>query len=312
MANEQMIQQQAQPEDEGRIETHCYLCQQELPDGEAVISSNCGVTYHDDCAKRAVKCPACGENLLEHFLNEETRDKIVKKDKLYTMMFLLIPFVVIEILIALMSILMHPSYLTMPPMIGEAFLLDLVVLIVGILVAVVIFVKLGYKPEKKALNALVLRQKGATPGKADEQLYFCGYGDRARPLLFGEVSIPNKVGVQRDNVIRVQVDRLSMTEDGAYVWLNPRFMKLLPAKNNPQPSNPEELEKVWKISGRTKIGGVSAQAEDEKVCATCGKPMEYIKEYDAWYCSSCGKYDEDTLKPDLPPPDGEPPPPPED
>ena len=211
--------------------------------------------YHDECAKRAVKCPACGENLLMNFLNEDAKGKIVKKDRLYTIMFLLIPFVVIEMLIALLSIMDHPSFLSMPPMFGEAFLLDLVVLIVGILIAVIIFAKLGYKPEKKAIDALVIKQRGASPGAAEEQIYACGYGDRARPFLFGDVSIPNKVGVQRDNVIRVQLDRLSMTPEGTYVWLNPRFLKLLAAKNNPQPSSPEDLEHVWKISGRTRIGG---------------------------------------------------------
>ena len=249
------VQTDVQAEDEGRIETHCYLCQQELPEGDTIVTSHCGVGYHDECAKRAVKCPACGENLLMNFLNEDAKGKIVKKDRLYTIMFLLIPFVVIEMLIALLSIMDHPSFLSMPPMFGEAFLLDLVVLIVGILIAVIIFAKLGYKPEKKAINALVIKQRGATPGVAEEQLYACGYGDRARPFLFGDVSIPNKVGVQRDNVIRVQLDRLSMTPEGTYVWLNPRFLKLLPAKNNPQPSSPEDLEHVWKISGRTRIGG---------------------------------------------------------
>lgn len=285
--------------DEGIVETHCYLCQQELPEGEAIVNSTCGVGYHDECAKRAVKCPACGENLLEHFLNEETKDKIMKKDRLYTILFLMIPFVLVEVLIALFSIIDHPSLLTMPPMFGEAFLIDLIVLIVAIVVALLIFVKLGYKYEKKTINALVLRQKGSTPGVAEEQLYSCGYGDRANPFLMGEVSIPNKVGVQRDNVVKVSLDRLTRTPEGTYVWLNPRFMKLLPAKNNPQPSDPEEMEKVWKLSGRTTIGDTPSE---DKVCATCGKPMEYIEEYDAWYCSSCGKYDEASLKPGESPP----------
>jgi hypothetical protein len=257
-----------QPVDEERIDTHCYLCQQELPDGEAIVTSNCGVGYHDECAKRAVKCPACGENLLMNFLNEDAKAQIVKRDKMYTIIFLMIPFVIVEFIIMMLSIADHPSYLSMPPMFGEAFLVDLIVLIVAILVAVIIFAKLGYKYEKKAINAIVLKQKGATPGVAEEQLYACGYGDRARPFLFGDVSIPNKVGVQRDNVVRVQVDRLSMTPEGSYVWLNPRFLKMIPAKNNPQPSNPEELEKVWKLSGRTKIAGEATSDEEE---ATLGE-----------------------------------------
>jgi hypothetical protein len=271
MTDEQV---EAQVEGEGRVETHCYLCQKELPDGDAIVKSHCGVGYHDECAKRAVKCPACGENLLEHFLNEEAKAQIVKKDRLYTILFLLIPFVLIEILIALFSIMKHPSLLSMPPMFGEAFILDLVVLIVGIIVAVMVFAKLGYKPEKKAINALVLRQKGASPSASEEQIYTCGYGDRARPFLFGDVSIPNKVGVQRDNVVRVLVDRLSITPDGTYVWLNPRFLKLLPAKNNPQPSSPEEMEQVWKMSGRTKIAGEPAEDEDDELPGDQPPPPE--------------------------------------
>jgi DNA-directed RNA polymerase subunit RPC12/RpoP len=302
---------QALPEDEGRIETHCYLCQQELPDGEAIVVSKCGVGYHDDCAKRAVKCPACGENLLETFLNEETKDKIAKKDKLYTIMFYVIPLAILEILIGVWSIINHPSALSIPAWMDLGFILDLIVLIVGILIAVIIFAKLGYKHEKRAINAIVLAQKGATPGVAEEQLYACGYGDRANPFLLGDVSIPNKVGVQRDNVVRVQVDRLSMTEQGSYIWLNARFLKLLPAKNNPQPSTPEEYEQVWKLSGRTKIMG-GPQGEEVKSCASCSSPMEYIQEYDAWYCSACGKYDEDAEGDLPPPPDAEPPPPPEE
>jgi hypothetical protein len=303
-----------QPEDEGRIDTHCYLCQQELPDGEAIVVSKCGVGYHDDCAKRAVKCPACGENLLEHFLNEETKDNIAKKDRMYTILFFVIPFAVLEILIGIWSIVNHPSAWSIPAWMDAGFIIDFIVLILGILIALVIFAKLGYKHKKRSVNALVLAQRGATPGVAEEQLYACGYGDRANPFLLGDVSIPNKVGVQRDNVVRVGVDRLSMTQNDTYVWLNPRFLKLLPAKNNPQPSSPEEFEQVWKLSGRTKImgGDEGVEGEEVKSCVSCSSPMEYVNEYDAWYCSACGKYDEEAEADLPPPPDAEPPPPPEE
>lgn len=295
-----MPQQNVGLEDETRIETHCYLCQQDLPDGPAIVSSKCGVNYHDDCARRAVKCPACGENLLEHFLNEEARRKIVKKDRLYTMLLFIIPFIIIEVFIGFWSMINHPSRWSILPWIGEAFLLDLLILIIGILIAIVIVYKFGYKPEKKAINTLVLEQKGATPGKPEEQLYTCGYGDRAKPFTFGDVSIPKKVAVQKEGIVRVVVDRLTMTPQGTYVWVNPRFLKLLKPNKNPQPSNPEELEQVWKASGRSKIMGEGAEegaeggAEEgeEKLCSTCAKPLEYIAEYDAWYCASCGKYEE--------------------
>ncbi len=303
-----------QGDDEGRIETHCYACQQELPDGAPLISSKCGVYYHEDCAKRTVICPACGENLLDHFMSEEAKKKIVNRDRLYTMVIFMVPFIVVELLIGLWSMMNHPSKWSILPWFGEAFIVDLLILIIGIGVAMAIFAKFGYKPEKKTIHALVLAQKGPTPGKAEEQLYACGYGERLNPVLLGDISIPNKAGVQRENVIRVSVDRLSQTPDGTFVWLNPRFSKAMSAKDNPQPSNPEELEKVWKASGRTKIGGegTDEETDEEKVCSTCGKPLEYITEYDAWYCTSCGKYEEEEGKEtegDLPPPDDSTPPP---
>ncbi|UCE36973.1 MAG: hypothetical protein JSW00_15985 [Thermoplasmata archaeon] len=307
MDRPQQIQQNVgQQEVDTKIETHCYLCQEGLPDGLPVISSKCGVYYHEDCARRSVTCPACGENLLEHFLSQEARKKIVKKDRIYTILMFLIPFVLVELLIALWSMMNHPSRWSILPWFGEAFILDLVILIVGILIAVVIFAKLGYKPEKTTINAIVLQQKGPTPQMPDQQLYACGYGERISPIQLGDISIPNKAGVQRENVIRVSVDRLSMTPDQTFVWLNPRFMKVLPAKDNPQPSSLQELDAVWKATGKTKIAPSEEKAEkEEKYCSTCGKPLEYIAEYDAWYCSSCGKYEEEEGKEipeDLPPP----------
>ncbi len=58
-------------------------------------------------------------------------------------------------------------------------------------------------------------------------------------------------------------------------------------------------------------------AEEERICATCGGKMEFIPEYDNWYCYTCKKYpdeEEETPPPeddDLPPPDEDSLPPPE-
>ncbi len=305
MANQKIMPDtQGISQDDAKIESHCYLCQEELPDGLPIISSKCGVYYHEDCAKRSVTCPACGENLLEHFLTQEAKKSIAKKDKIYTVLMFLIPFVLVELLIAVWSIMNHPSKWSILPWFGEAFILDLIILIVGIIIAVLIFSKFGYKLEKKTINALVLAQKGPNPQEPNEQLYTCGYGDRIKPNLLGDISIPNKAGVQRDNVVLASVDRLTKTKEDMYVWLNPQFVKVLPAKDNPQPSTPEELERVWKASGKTKMapGKEAAKAGEEKKCVSCGKPLEYISEYDAWYCSSCGKYDEDYEGEEPPPP----------
>ena len=111
-------------EEETRTETHCYMCQQELPGDGPIITSKCGVNFHEDCAKRVVKCPVCGENVLEHFLSEEAKKKMVKKDRLYTILIFAIPFAIIEVLIGIWSMMNHPSEWSIPPWMGQAFLVD--------------------------------------------------------------------------------------------------------------------------------------------------------------------------------------------
>ncbi len=289
--------------DEARIETHCHLCRGELPKGQTIISSKCGVNYHDECAMRVMRCPACAENLLEHFVTEEAKKKMVIKDRIFTILIFALPFVVIEVLIGLWSMWSHPSDWSIPPWFGKAFGVDLILLIVGLLLGWGIFHWFGYKPEKRTIKVFVTTRKGATPGKAEEDLYTCGYGDRVRPFEFGDVSITRKLGVQRDNIIEVRVDRLIMTPKGTYTWVNPRFLKLLPSKINPKPSNPEELERVWRESGRTGVIPEKVEDVEERQCPTCGGPLDFVSDYNAWYCTSCGKYDETTLPPpdDIPP-----------
>jgi hypothetical protein len=135
-----------------------------------------------------------------------------------------------------------------------------------------------------------------------------------------------------------------MTPSGSYVWLNPRFFKLLKPAKNPLPSSQEEMDNIWKATGRTKILGEAPEVEEavppeepavaaappvaeeaaappeeakERLCSTCGGPLDYIGEYDAWYCSACGKYDEELQEEgapldDTPPQDEQFPPPDED
>jgi hypothetical protein len=58
-------------------------------------------------------------------------------------------------------------------------------------------------------------------------------------------------------------------------------------------------------------GAAPAPTEEEKrACDTCGGDLEFIKEYDAWYCNNCKKYPDEDEAP--PPPEDETPPPPED
>lgn len=318
-----------QAEEEARTETHCYLCQQELPEDGPVITSKCGVNFHEDCAKRVVKCPVCGENVLEHFLSENAKKNFVKKDRILTILIFAIPFAIIEILIAFWSMMNHPSEWSIPPWMGQALIVDVLILVIGIIVAVLIIKLFGYKPDWKTVNALVVAQKGMVPGTcvAGEQVYTCGYGgsegrlECAEAFIIGDVVIPDKLGVQKENIITVGVDRLTKTPQGTYLWVSPRFLKLLKPKDTPRPSTPEELERLWMMSGRTKIPA-EEEAAEERTCDSCGGPLEYIEAYDAWYCTPCGKYQEQAEEPlttetvpaeeqppdeDLPPPEDEPP-----
>ncbi len=291
-------------EEETRTETHCYMCQQELPEDGPIITSKCGVNFHEDCAKRVVKCPVCGENMLEHFLSEHAKKRMVKKDKLYTILIFAIPFAIIEVLIGIWSMMNHPSEWSIPPWMGQAFIVDVLILIVGIIVAVLIIKMLGYKPDWKTVNVVVVAQKGMQPGTpAGEQVYGCGYGgaeggmDTAQAFVIGDVVIPDKLGAKKENIITVGVDRLTKTPQGTFLWVNPRFLKLLKPKDTPRPSTPEELEQLWMMSGRTKIPG-EEDASEERFCVTCNEPLEYIEAYEAWYCTPCGKYQEQTEEPE--------------
>jgi hypothetical protein len=58
----------------------------------------------------------------------------------------------------------------------------------------------------------------------------------------------------------------------------------------PQPSDAEALEKVWISSGRAKI--MPEGGAEGRTCVTCDGPLQYVDEYESWYCTACGKYEE--------------------
>ena len=92
-----------------------------------------------------------------------------------------------------------------------------------------------------------------------------------------------------------------------------------------RPKQPADLVEGMAISGEAVIPEdlppeeAAGAPEEERTCMTCNGKLEFIKEYNAWYCETCKKYpdeDEDTPPPpddeDLPPPDDEEPPAPDD
>jgi hypothetical protein len=92
-----------------------------------------------------------------------------------------------------------------------------------------------------------------------------------------------------------------------------------------RPKQPADLVEGMLITGEAQIPeelppeevAAAPAAEEERTCETCGEKLEFIQEYNAWYCNTCKKYpDEDETPPpdeeDLPPPDDEDLPPPDD
>lgn len=89
-----------------------------------------------------------------------------------------------------------------------------------------------------------------------------------------------------------------------------------------RPKQPADLVEGMVIAGEAQIPeelppeDAAAAPVEERTCETCSGKLEFIKEYDAWYCNTCKKYpEEDEPKPpeeELPPPDDEDLPPPDD
>jgi hypothetical protein len=70
----------------------------------------------------------------------------LRKDRIYTFMILIKPCIVLEIIIAILSL--NFEFLQIPPWDGPGLLLNLIILIIGILIGLVGFIK-GYKITKK-------------------------------------------------------------------------------------------------------------------------------------------------------------------
>lgn len=288
------MNEEAAPMEDIKIDTHCYVCHGKFIEGPAVITSKCGVSFHESCAKKVVSCPACSENLLEHFLTQKAKKKLVRKDRVFTMLLLALPFLIIELLIALFSMMGDEEgfwAMTLSEPFSFAFILDLIVLAIGIIIGLLVLAKFGYKPEYRTLNAIAIDAKGPTPGVANEQMFTCGYGTKENPIPFGDVSIQSKHAVARGNIVQVHVDRLVIRPDSTYTWVNPLFIKKLKPEKNPQSSDAETLEKIWKSSGRAKIMP-EEEALEERNCVTCEGPLQYVDQYKAWYCTACGKYED--------------------
>jgi hypothetical protein len=91
-----------------------------------------------------------------------------------------------------------------------------------------------------------------------------------------------------------------------------------------RPKQPADLIEGMVITGEAVIPEplpeeeAAPAAAEERTCPTCNGKLEFIQEYNAWYCDTCKKYpDEDEELPppkdeELPPPEDEDLPPPED
>jgi hypothetical protein len=86
-----------------------------------------------------------------------------------------------------------------------------------------------------------------------------------------------------------------------------------------RPRQPADLVEGMLITGEATIpeelppeeAAAAPAAEEKRTCETCEGDLEFIQEYNAWYCNVCKKYPDEDEEPPAPK-EGEEPPPPDD
>jgi hypothetical protein len=111
--------------------TPCQICQIEIPSEEPRIECDwCGLEFHERCEFKTQTCPNCGRHL------PTAKMKALSADRKYSSVLLVVPFVVIEVLIAVVSWLTHPSGLSVPDLdnwISMGLIVNIILLVVALI-----------------------------------------------------------------------------------------------------------------------------------------------------------------------------------
>jgi hypothetical protein len=109
----------------------CPVCDSELTEGKAKTECDwCGLQFHEDCEPQMERCPGCKRYL------PSAKKKALSADRRNTAVLVIVPFVVIEMIIAIYSWMTHPSAISVPD-IGNWLSMGLIVNVILLALALV-------------------------------------------------------------------------------------------------------------------------------------------------------------------------------
>ncbi len=130
MEEETYVEEEVEMMEEEPLEA-CPICNSEIAADQKTIDCDwCGVGLHEDCEHTKEKCPRCKRYL------PSAKLKALASDRRSTAVLIAIPFVIIEMIIAIFSWMNHPSSISVPDLYNW-FSVGLIVNVILLIVALV-------------------------------------------------------------------------------------------------------------------------------------------------------------------------------
>jgi hypothetical protein len=130
MEEEVYMEEEVEMMEEEPLEA-CPICNSEIEQGQRTIDCEwCGTALHEDCEHSQEKCPVCKRYL------PSAKQKALSSDRRATAVLVTIPFVIIEVIIALFSWMNHPSSISVPDL-DNWFSMGLIVNVILLIAALI-------------------------------------------------------------------------------------------------------------------------------------------------------------------------------
>ncbi|MFQ5885546.1 MAG: hypothetical protein ACE5IO_10660 [Thermoplasmata archaeon] len=117
--------------EEEHLAKSCPICECDITEEQTTIACDwCGTEFHEECEVKEKRCPSCGRFLPTAKMNA------LSSDRKSTSVLVIVPFVIIEIIIAVISWLGHPSNLSVPDLdnwISVGLVANVILLIVAVI-----------------------------------------------------------------------------------------------------------------------------------------------------------------------------------
>lgn len=109
----------------------CPVCEAVITEGKPKVTCDwCGQEFHEECELKEKNCPTCGRFL------PTAKIAALSSDRKSTSVLIVIPFLIIEIIIAVTSWLSHPSELSVPDLdnwISVGLVANIILLVVAMI-----------------------------------------------------------------------------------------------------------------------------------------------------------------------------------